>query len=163
MVWLLHFSPQTRAAYAPAGRADGGGLDGEDCLHFSNPGHVRWTEEGYLFAWRVMLTEKTGHVVYRVSVPGESTGRLAFPDHYLAPGQVERVAYQPDLILATANIIRDDYLVQGYQGVQVRGEAHVSYNGRPAAPLIDPRIDLAETEPGIGPGDWILPEPQQWE
>ena len=26
--------------------------------HYAYPGNVRWNEEGYRFAWRVMLTEK---------------------------------------------------------------------------------------------------------
>ena len=26
--------------------------------HFAYPGNVRWNEEGYLFSWRAMLTEK---------------------------------------------------------------------------------------------------------
>ena len=34
--------------------------------HFAYPGNVRWNEEGYRFAWRVMLTEKAGFVQYRV-------------------------------------------------------------------------------------------------
>jgi hypothetical protein len=30
--------------------------------HLAYPGGVRWTEEGYELSWRVMLTEKAGHV-----------------------------------------------------------------------------------------------------
>ena len=37
--------------------------------HFAYPGNVRWNEEGYRFAWRVMLTEKVGFVQYRVLDP----------------------------------------------------------------------------------------------
>ena len=128
--------------------------------HFAYPGNVRWTEEGYLFAWRMMLTEKTGQVVYRVSGLANSGERLVYPGEYLTPGQVERMAYQPDLILATAHLIRDDYAARGYQQVQIRADAYVSYNGRPAARLVDPTADLAATQSGMGPRSWIMPEPK---
>ena len=129
--------------------------------HFAYSGNVRWTEEGYLFAWRVMLTEKTGQVVYRVTETSNSGERLVYPVKYLTPEQVERMAYQPDLILATAHIIRDDFALQGHHQVQVRADAYVSYNGRPAARLIDPTVDLATIQTGIGPRSWIMPDPKQ--
>ena len=128
--------------------------------HFAYPGNVRWTDEGYLFAWRMMLTEKAGQVIFRISETSETGERLVYPDEYLAQGQVERVSHQPDLILATAHLIRDDYVERGYEGVQVRADAYVSYNGRPAARLIDPEVDLATISPGIGYKDWVMPEPE---
>ena len=70
--------------------------------HFAYPGNVRWTEEGYLFAWRVMLTEKIGLVHYHVSDPATGRTWLVTPDDYLTPLQVERMSFQPDLILQTA-------------------------------------------------------------
>ena len=38
--------------------------------------------------------------------------------------------------------------------------AAFSYNGKPAARLIDPAADLAAIQPGIGPKYWIMPEPK---
>ena len=67
--------------------------------HLAYPGDVRWTEEGYLFSWRVLLTEKTGLVHYRVSGLETAGEQLVYPEEYLTPAQVERMAYQPDLIL----------------------------------------------------------------
>ncbi len=128
--------------------------------HLAYPGNVRWTEEGYRFSWRVLLTEKTGLVHYRVSGLTLGGERLVCPGEYLTPGQVERMAYQPDLILATAHIIRDDFAAKGHQGVEVRTDAYVSYNGRPAARLIDPEVNLATVRPGIGVKDWILRPPE---
>ena len=125
--------------------------------HFAYPGNVRWTEEGYLFAWRVMLTEKTGLVHYRVS--DQDTGRtwLVTPDDYLTPLQVERMSFQPDLVLQTAHIIADDFDRQGYSNVQIMAEAFVAWNGRPNGRLIDPEVNLAEFKPGIAPKYWVLP------
>ena len=131
--------------------------------HYAYPGNVRWTEEGYLFSWRVMLTEKTGQVVYRVGGLDGAGERLVYPEEYLTPGQVERMAVQPDLILATAHIIRDQFASRGLRQVEVRADAYVSYNGRPAARLIDPAVDLAAVRRGIGPRLWVMPEPRRRE
>ncbi len=124
--------------------------------HLAYPGNVRWNEEGYRFSWRVLVTEKTGLVKFRVSGDDLDGERLVYPEEYLTPVQVERMAYQPDMILATAHIIRDDFAARGHEGVEVRADALVAYNGRAAAPLIDPDVDLAAVEPGIAPKHWVL-------
>ena len=89
--------------------------------HFAYPGNVRWNEAGFLCSWQVMLTEKVGDVSFRVSGldgdgyrEGEGERELVIhPEEYLTPVQAERMAYQPDLILATAHIIRDDFANHG--------------------------------------------------
>ena len=47
--------------------------------HLAYPGNVRWTEEGYLFSWRVLVTEKTGLVKYRVSSSEYQGGAARLP------------------------------------------------------------------------------------
>ena len=128
--------------------------------HLAYPGDVRWTEEGYLFSWRVLLTEKTGFVNFRVMSPAMNGERLVYPEEYLTPAQVERMAYQPDLILATAHIVRDDFISRGHEEVEVRADAYVTHNGRPATRLVDPDVDLARVNPGIGHKRWILSPPE---
>ena len=125
--------------------------------HLAYPGNVRWTEEGYRFSWRVLVTEKTGLVKFRVNSRAVDGERLVYPEEYLTPVQVDRFAYQPDMILATAHIIRDDFISRGHEGVEVRVDAYATYNGRPATRLIDPEVDLAGVDAGIGPKHWILP------
>ena len=127
--------------------------------HLEYPGNVRWTEEGYLFSWRVLMTEKTGLVKFRVSSTEFGRERLVYPEEYLTPLQVERMEYQPDMILATAHLIRDDFIARGYQEVEMRDDAYVTYNGSPATRLIDPKMDLAAVSPGLGPKPWILKAP----
>ena len=126
--------------------------------HQLYPGSVRWNEEGYRFGWRVLLTEKVGSVEYRVTDPSDGRTWLVDPAMYLSALQAERMTTQPDLILATAQIIRDDYAAQG-PDVEVRADAFVAVNGRPYARLIDPEIDLARERQGVGAKRWILPEP----
>ena len=103
---------------------------------------------------------KTGLVHYRVS--GLETGGdwLVYPEGYLTPTQVERMAHQPDLILVTAHIIREDFISRGHEDVEVRADAYVAYNGRPAARLVDPEVDLAGVTPGLGHKTWVLSAPE---
>ena len=128
--------------------------------HLAYPGNVRWTEEGYHFSWRVLITGKTGLVRFPVKSFATDGERLVYPDDYLTPTQVERMAYQPDLVLTTAHIIRDDFARRGHSGAEVRADVYVAFNGRPAARLIDPAVDLAATRSGIGPKPWVLPPTQ---
>ncbi len=65
---------------------------------------------------------------------------------------------QPDLILATAHVIRDNHASLGRE-VEVRVDAFVAYNGRPNARLVDPQVDLAKESQAITKKDWIVPAP----
>jgi hypothetical protein len=127
--------------------------------HLAYPGNVRWNEEGYRFAWRVLLNEKAGFARFRVNEPATGHTWLVDPGDYLTPLQTERMAFQPDLILATSHIIAEDFRGRGHQDVEVRADVFVSMNGRPNQRLIDPEVDLASQHPGIGPKKWILPAP----
>lgn len=66
---------------------------------------------------------------------------------------------QPDLILQLAHAIAADFRARGHVGVEVRVDALVSLNGRPAARLIDPDVDLARVSDGLSRATWILTEP----
>ena len=126
--------------------------------HWAYPGNVRWNEDGYRFSWRVMLTEKTGQVRFRVTDAATGEEWLEYPEKYLTTLQAERMAYQPDMILATARIIADAAESRG-RSVQVRADAFVTFNGREAMRFVDPNVDLARVEPGIVPKTWVLPGP----
>ncbi len=125
--------------------------------HFVYPGNVRWNEAGYSFAWRVMLTEKTGFVQYHVRDRNSGRAWLVSPHEYLTPLQVERMAIQPDLILQTAHIIAADFRTQGYSNVTITADAFVAFNGRAYARLIDPSANLANIAPSLAPKQWVLP------
>ena len=126
--------------------------------HYLYPGPVQWNEEGYRFSGRVLLTEKAGHVEYRVTDSRTGTTWIEVPIDYLSPLQAERMTTQPDLILATAHFIRDNHASLGRE-VEVRVDAFVAYNGRPNARLVDPQVDLAQESQAITKKDWIVPAP----
>ena len=126
--------------------------------HYAYPGNVRWNEEGYRFAWRVLLTEKVGMVEYSVHDPKTGERWLILPEDYLTPLQGERMATQLDMILETAHIIARDLESRGHASVQIFADVFVAMNGRESSRLVDPEVDLAKVDHGLTPKRWLLRE-----
>jgi vitamin K-dependent gamma-carboxylase len=125
--------------------------------HWLYPGDVRWTEQGFRFAWNVMLMEKNGSVDFRVLEPG--TGRIfhvAAAD-YFTPYQVAMMAPQPDMVQEAARIVAADFRARGVEAPRVFADAFASLNGRPMQRLVDPRVDLSREPEGLANKSWILP------
>ena len=122
-------------------------------------GDVLWHEQGMRFSWRVMVREKNASVTYLVENP--RTGRVIEvpPRLYLDGRQQRELGTQPDLVLQLAHKIAADYAQKEGGPVRVRADVLVSLNGRRAARLIDPDVDLATVEDGLAPKAWILPAP----
>jgi len=118
-------------------------------------GDVLWHEQGMRWSWRVMVREKNGSIVYRVRNPETGREWQVGPMRYLTWRQANEMTGQPDLILKLAHHIAEDFRERG--PVEVRVDALVSLNGRPAARLIDPNTDLARVSDGMAPASWILP------
>ena len=126
--------------------------------HWLSPGNVLWTEQGFRFAWNVMLVEKNGAVEVMVVDRTTHARSLVDASDYLTPYQIKMMSTQPDMILELAHIIAADYARRGTP-VEVHVEAQVALNGRRAAPLVDPTVDLGAIADGPGPKPWILAEP----
>lgn len=129
--------------------------------HLAYPGDVRWTEEGYWGAWRVMLTDKAAHLEFEVTDPATGHRWIVGPDIVLEDWQIERAGGHPDLIVATAHLVADKYRLSGVTDVEVRADAWVSMNGRSAQRIIDPTVDLAAQSRTLTPAPWIL-QPDDW-
>ncbi len=119
--------------------------------HYANDGNVRWTEEGYYLAWRVMLTEKTGHLAFRVTDHRTGVTTTTDASDLLADWQLTQASIRPDLIRSTALLIADS--AGGSDVVAVRADSFVSMNGRTAHRMIDPTVDLVARDLEDG---WIL-------
>jgi vitamin K-dependent gamma-carboxylase len=128
--------------------------------HHLYGGNVLWDEQGMRWSWKVMVREKNATLTYLVRDPKTGREVQVAPRRYLNRWQEREMAGQPDLILQLAHHIRDEYAARLGEDVQVRVESAVSLNGRAAAPLVDPRADLARVDDGILPAHWILPAPQ---
>jgi hypothetical protein len=128
--------------------------------HHLYGGNVLWHEQGMRFSWKVMVREKNGSITYVVESQRAHRTWYVSPHRYLTDRQERELSTQPDLVLQLAHHVRDDFHAQGHDDVIVRVEALVSLNGRTAAPMIDPAVDLARTTDGLSKASWILPEPQ---
>lgn len=124
------------------------------------PGDTRWTEEGFRFAWKVMLIEKAGSLEFEVEEPSGRRSSVS-PRQYLTPFQARMASTQPDMILQLAHWIARDCAARGVSPVRVFADSEVSFNGRPHQTMIDPKQDLASVRDGLAPKSWILPVPKQ--
>ncbi len=121
------------------------------------PGNIFWTEEGYRFAWRVMLMEKAGTATFYVKDGPDGREGAVRNREFLHPHQEKQMAMQPDMILQFAHYLAGYYREQGMSDPRVRADVRVTLNARPARQLIDPQIDLTKVEDQWKPKSWILP------
>lgn len=129
--------------------------------HLLYPGEVAWNEQGMRWAWKVMVREKNGSITYHVRDRASGRTWPVSPTQYLTWRQANEMAGQPDLILQLAHHVAADFHRRGVRDVEVRVEALVSLNGRRAALMIDPTVDLTTVADGLGVADWILPLPAE--
>lgn len=115
--------------------------------HHIQPGDVLWSELGMRWSWKVLVRAKDGAVTFHITDPRDGRRFVVSPGRYLQPRQESEMAGQPDLIHQLARHIAGDFAARGRAPVEVRAEAWVSLNGRPAALLLDPTIDLAALPP----------------
>ncbi len=126
--------------------------------HWLYPGNVLWTEEGFRFAWKVMVLEKRGHAVFTVT-DGERTSIVRNLD-FLTEKQELMMSYQADLILQFAKHLAKVYQQKGYQDPVVTVDCQVSWNGRLSRPYIDPKVNLAQQAWNLYPKAWIIRYPK---
>lgn len=124
------------------------------------PGNTLWTEEGFRFAWKVMLIEKVGTL--ELTVLDKAGRRYVVPARqYLTPFQVRMAATQPDMIVELAHAVARDFQARGHGPVRVYADAQVSFNGRMHHRLLDPRCDLASVNDSMKPKAFIEPAPSE--
>ncbi|MET0339581.1 MAG: HTTM domain-containing protein [Polyangiales bacterium] len=126
--------------------------------HLAYPGNVLWTEQGYRFAWHVMLIEKTGSAEFRLVDRASGATWTVFPRAILTRAQDKAMATQPDMILAFAHELARRERAKG-RDVAVYADVWVTLNGRAPARLIDPNVDLALERDGFAPKRWITVGP----
>ncbi len=120
------------------------------------PGWVNWNEEGFRFAWRVMLMEKVGHVEYDVDCPPSGERVHVYPRRELSKLQYRMMSTQPDMIHQYALYLADRYRGTCSSKVRVFADAWASLNGRPSHRLIDNTVDLAREPRSLGPTRFIV-------
>jgi hypothetical protein len=101
--------------------------------HHLVPGDVKWTGEGYLGSWQVMLTEKSGSAEFVVNDPVSGDEWVVPPPEYLTERQRMVMATDPVMIRQTARLIAED--LGG--GVEVAADVRLAFNGRASIPFTD--------------------------
>lgn len=127
--------------------------------HVAYPGDMCWTEQGFRFAWHVMVMEKDGSVLYHVREPATGRHWDVAPGEYLTRYQTKMMAPQPDMILELAHVIAGDFARRGVRDPVVTVDAFVSLNGHRRGRLVDPSVDLVREHDGLANKSWILPRP----
>ena len=121
------------------------------------PDQVQWTEQGYRFAWRVMLVEKNGQATFKVKDTASNRQSEVINSHYLTPYQEKQMSIQPDLMLQFAHHLAQEYQTKyNFVAPIVTVDCQVALNGRVSQTLIDPNVDLAKQRDGWLPKNWIL-------
>jgi hypothetical protein len=125
--------------------------------HWLYPGHVDWTFEGYRFAWRMMLNDRTvGLQLFAVDrASGEV--RPIDPRPWLTPWQQDYLGQDPDLLLQFAHFLADELRRTSLHEVEIRAQVLVSLNGRKPQVLVDADVDLARQPRSLGPYRWVKP------
>ncbi|MEM9681166.1 MAG: HTTM domain-containing protein, partial [Bacteroidota bacterium] len=117
---------------------------------------VLWTEEGHRLSWRMMLRTKSGNITYRVI--DEATNQI-IPiklDDYLTKKQQRGASTKPDIIWQFAQHLKKKFAAEG-KNVQVFARCYVRVNNKRPKQLIDPKVDLANTEwSALKHSPWIL-------
>ena len=122
------------------------------------PGNVLWTEQGFRYAWNVMLMEKDGYIEFYVEDKVTHERYIEYPKKYLTPLQERMMNTQPDMILQYARFLADTYSYKLQHPVAVYADDYVSLNQRPGQTYIGPKVDLSKEKDSFAPKKWILPE-----
>ena len=125
--------------------------------HLVIPGDYRWTGEGYRWSWNVLLTERGGDVSFRVTDPASGREWVEDASERYTALQWKVMSTDAELIRQAAHLIAAEHRAEGLD-VEVRADVYVSLNGRRAARLIDPDVDLAD-EPWRLRQPWITDAP----
>lgn len=125
--------------------------------HLLYPGDVAWTEEGYRFSWRMMLTDKP--TAFRITADGLSNGwtRPIDPRNYLTPLQVDKMSQYPEMMAEFCRFLGDELRRDGHPEARVHVFALSSLNGRKPQLLVDPDVDLSRTSRSLRAQPWIQP------
>ena len=125
--------------------------------HHFIKGDCLWTEEGHRLSWRMMLKSKKATALFTVKDKATNTVAVYNLKKLLTNLQIKNMAYKPDMIWQTAQLIKKEYAAKGHD-VEIYVTAKVSLNRHPAKLLIDPETDMAQAKWNyFKHNEWILP------
>ena len=124
--------------------------------HWFIPGDVAWTEEGHRFSWRMKTRSKVGRVVFHALDKKEGVHEQIERPPDLTPHQIRKMSTRPGMIRQYALHLANERAEVGSGQWAVHVDARAKLNHHAPRTLIDPSVDLVESEPaGLG-ASWIL-------
>ncbi len=120
-------------------------------------GELFWTEEGYQFSWRVMLTEKDGIAEFKVVDKDTNNTYYINNKDYLLPYQEKQMSFHPDMIVQYAHYLGDIYKQKGIKNPAVYVDNFVTLNGRLSERFVKKEVDLYKIEDSFKHRNWIEP------
>lgn len=118
---------------------------------------VLWTEEGHRMSWRMMLRSRRGRGKFKVVRENGKEIHVSI-GHYLTKSQKRKVFSHPDFAWQFAQYLKKEFSTDDETVAVYLVNSKVSINGRPYAPFIDPKVNLADTPwKPLEHSEWILP------
>ena len=105
------------------------------------------------------LRDKKGTADFVVTDPRTGESWIEPIARHTTYWQARVMVKRPELIRQFARHVADVYSRKLGRPVEVRARSRVSLNGQPAAPLVDPAIDLSREPYRIGAAPWITQRP----
>ena len=126
--------------------------------HYFYEGNTLWTEEGYRFAWHVMLMEKNGSCEFIIRDKKTNKESTIFPSEYLTKAQEKQMSFQPDMIWEFSKFLENEFKKKGYSDLEISVNNLVSLNGRRSKALINSNFNLLDIQSVWGLNHIILRE-----
>lgn len=124
--------------------------------HFLYPGNHLWTEQGFRFAWHIMLIQKNGIASFRVANLRTGEVQFVLPENHLTEFQKNMMSTQPDLILQFAHFLGEKEKRRTGAETAVYADVRISLNGKKSGVFIDPNRDLMKAKDDFSHKEWIL-------
>lgn len=123
------------------------------------PNLVGWTGDGHRFSWRMRVYSRRAEGGYLAVNPETKEQFMFNPADFLGPRSAKYVMTRVDISRDFAIWLEKRLMKHGgWPSAQIYARYTVTLNGRPAQALIDPNIDLTETERHLmTPEPWIMP------
>ncbi len=121
------------------------------------PGHIIWTKEGYLFAWRLKLDDYSGSAYYYIHDAEMKKVWRAMPNDYITYVQYRKMQCDPEMILQLSHHIYEAWLRQNNREAKIKISDNCSVNGRKGKPQIDSNADLAHEKISFKHKAWVTP------
>lgn len=114
--------------------------------HFALTNNVLWTENGFRFAWHVMVMEKNGFTEFTIVDNNTQKKFTVYPSQYLTVIQEKQMSFQPDMIWQFAQHLNEQFNTDNTKELSIFVNSKVSLNGRSSQTFMAPETDLLKVK-----------------